>query len=105
MSHTDKNNEEFPSITEQGKNLAQFSFNVVKDAIDVTHKRNVYVNERVKKERMNTCRKCEYYYAKQNRCRHCGCWLEHKVKFSISECPIGKWGQYTGNTSENTEKQ
>lgn len=98
-------NKEFPSIPEQGKNLAQFTFNVVKDVVNITHKREVYVKEQVKKERMEQCWKCEYYHAKQNRCRHCGCWLEHKVKFSISECPIGKWGQYTGNTSENTEKR
>jgi hypothetical protein len=100
MSQPDKDKEEFPSIAEQGKNLAQFTFNVVKDVIDVTHKTNVYVNENVKNERMNICKRCDFYHARQNRCKHCGCWLEHKVKFSISECPIGKWGQ----NIENTEK-
>lgn len=86
-----QDNQEFPSLPEQGKNLAKFTFEVVKDVISVTQKRDVYVNEEKKKERMEHCKKCEFYHERQNRCKHCGCWLEHKVKFTISECPIGKW--------------
>ena len=93
MSQENNNQEEFPSLPEQGKNLAKFTFEVVKDVVNVSHKRDVYVKDEVKKDRMDVCKKCDYYHAKQNRCKHCGCFLEHKVKFRISECPIGKWGQ------------
>jgi hypothetical protein len=84
------NKEEFPSLPEQGKNLAKFTFEVVKSVVS-TSNHEVYVSNQVKEERMNTCKTCEYYHYQQNRCRHCGCWLEHKVKFIVSECPLQKW--------------
>ena len=88
----DDKKEEFPSIKEQGKSLAKFTFEVVKDS--VTHlstPSEVFANEELKEERMSICKKCEYYSIRQNRCKHCGCWLEHKVKFSSSQCPVHKW--------------
>ena len=91
---TDNNNkEEFPTIKEQGKNLAKFTFEVVKDGvlnIGVTEG-EVFASDELKKERMDICKKCEYYSMRQERCKKCGCWLVHKVKFKVSECPIYKW--------------
>lgn len=84
------NKEEFPSLPEQGKNLAKFTFEVVKDVL-VTNDYQIYATEKVKQERLDICKKCPYYHEQQNRCRHCGCWLEHKVKFNVSSCPIDKW--------------
>ena len=85
--------EKFPSINEQGKNLAKFTFEVVKNVIDITstHETGLLASEEKQKERMDICKKCEYYSMRHNRCKHCGCWLEHKVKFKVSECPIRKW--------------
>ena len=75
--------EQFPSIKEQGKNLAQFAFNVLHNPL--------LVSEEKKEERLNVCKKCEYYSMRQNRCKQCGCYLTHKVKFEVSACPVGKW--------------
>lgn len=89
----DNQKEEFPSIKEQGKNLAKFTFEVVKDSvlnIGVTEG-EVFANDELKKERMDICKKCEHYSMRQERCKKCGCWLVHKVKFKVSECPIKKW--------------
>ena len=89
----DNNKEEFPSIKEQGKNLAKFTFEVVKDSvlnIGVTEG-EVFASDELKKERMDICKKCEYYSMRQERCKKCGCWLVHKIKFKVSECPIKKW--------------
>lgn len=89
----DNQKEEFPSIKEQGKNLAKFTFEVVKDSvlnIGVTEG-EVFASDELKKERMDICKKCEYYSMRQERCKKCGCWLVHKVKFKVSECPIKKW--------------
>ena len=89
----DNQKEEFPSIKEQGKNLAKFTFEVVKDSvlnIGVTEG-EVFANDELKKERMDICKKCEHYSMRQERCKQCGCWLVHKVKFKVSECPIKKW--------------
>tara|TARA_R100001463_G_scaffold135322_2_gene198504 strand:+ start:543 stop:815 length:273 start_codon:yes stop_codon:yes gene_type:complete len=86
--------EEFPSIDEQGKNLAKFTFEVVKNVIDISssNETGLLVSEEKQKERMNVCKKCDYYSVRQNRCRQCGCYLlGAKVKFGVSQCPIGKW--------------
>ena len=40
---------------------------------------------------MDICKKCEFFSARQERCKKCGCWLDHKTKFSASTCPIDKW--------------
>jgi hypothetical protein len=81
---------EFPSLAEQGKNLAKFTFEVVKDVMLPTET-TIYATDQLKQQRLDTCKTCEYYHQQQNRCRHCGCWLDHKVKFVVSSCPIDKW--------------
>lgn len=83
--------EEFPTIKEQGKSLAKFTFEVVKDGVFNLSPGEVFASDELKKERLDICKKCEYYSMRHNRCKHCGCWLEHKVKFKVSECPIRKW--------------
>ena len=91
---TDNNNkEEFPSINEQGKNLAKFTFEVVKNVIDISprNETKLIIPEEEQKQRLDVCKKCDYYSVRQNRCRQCGCYLGTKVKFGASACPIGKW--------------
>lgn len=82
-------NSEYPSLPDQGKNLAQFTFDVVKSVMK--NQESLFVSADVREKRLETCKKCEYYDDRQVRCRHCGCFLEHKVKFSIDSCPLGKW--------------
>ena len=92
--HMENNNkEEFPSIKEQGKNLAKFTIQVVKDSVvDIgSAPTNLFASKELKEERMSICKKCEYYSARQVRCKQCGCWLVQKVKFTSSTCPIEKW--------------
>ncbi len=82
--------EEFPSLSEQGKNLAKFTFEVVKDVIDLTPK-PITISEEKQKERLDICKRCDYFSPRQSRCKQCGCYLSHKIKFAISKCPIEKW--------------
>jgi len=81
--------EEFPSIPEQGNNLAKFTFEVVKGAI--TSSTPVFASEELQQERLSICKECEYYSKRQNRCKKCGCFLSHKVKFQQTVCPVQKW--------------
>lgn len=81
-------NTSFPSLPEQGKNLAKFSIEVVKNAMTVTSP-PVLASKEEQQQRISICNGCEYYTMK--RCMHCGCFMENKVKFSISKCPIDKW--------------
>ena len=88
------NGEEFPSLPEQGKNLAKFTMKVVKNVVDISNDVNttkLLLPEEEWKERLDVCKKCDYYSVRQNRCRQCGCYLGTKVKFGASTCPIGKW--------------
>ncbi len=79
---------EYPSLPEQGKNLAKFTFEVVKQAFSSNA---LFVSPEVKQQRLDVCKSCEYYDAKQVRCKHCGCFLDHKASFALDSCPIDKW--------------
>jgi hypothetical protein len=79
---------EYPSLPEQGKNLAKFAFEVVKNAMQ---SEALFVSDEVKESRLEACRSCEWYDASQGRCKHCGCFLEHKARFALDSCPIDKW--------------
>ena len=85
-----QNQEEFPSLSEQGKNLAKFTVEVVKNVL-ITSDPQIYASHQLQKERLDICKTCEYYSVRQERCKHCGCWLQHKVKFEAAYCPVQKW--------------
>ena len=80
---------DFPSIDKQFENLSKFVFEMSTDIASGDF--NVFVDDETKNERMEICKKCEFFYAQQQRCRKCGCWLDYKTKFSASTCPIDKW--------------
>ena len=81
-------NIEYPSVPEMGANLAKFAFDLIKKSMKGDA---LMVSNEVAEERMEICKSCEYYDAEQLRCRHCGCFLEHKVKWALDSCPIEKW--------------
>lgn len=78
----------YPSLPDQGKNLAKFTFQLVKKALQGGA---LMVSPEVKEQRLETCRTCEWYDPDQVRCKHCGCFLEEKATFALDSCPIGKW--------------
>lgn len=78
----------YPSLLKQGKNLAEFSFELIKNAMKTGA---LHVSEEIKSQRLEICRNCEKYDAEQIRCIECGCFLESKTSFSLDSCPIGKW--------------
>lgn len=86
----DNNQEEFPSVEKQIGNLAKFAIEMVTD-IATTHDLDVFASQDLQKERMDICNQCEHFAYRQKRCKKCGCWMEHKVKFTASECPDDRW--------------
>jgi len=102
-------NKEYPSLFQQGKNLAEFSFELIKNAIQTGA---LQVSEEVKNQRLEICRACDKYDAGQIRCIECGCFLEAKTGFSLDSCPLGKWkesktdwiNEKFGDLIENMEK-
>ena len=81
---------EYPSLPKQGKNLASFTFELIKNALETGA---LYVSDEIKNQRLEICRNCEKYDSEQIRCIECGCFLEHKAAFSIDSCPLEKWGE------------
>lgn len=81
---------EYPSLIQQGKNLAEFSFELIKNALETGA---LHVSEEVKNQRLEICRACDKYDPDQIRCTECGCFLEHKAEFSLDSCPLEKWGE------------
>ena len=93
-----ENNEEikFPSLIEQGKNLAKSVAGVAKNAING---KSIFVPEDIKKARLKKCSKCEWLYKSSvdesyMKCMACGCPLLKKTSVASAECPKGKWGTW-----------
>jgi hypothetical protein len=80
----------YPSLPEQGKNLAKFTFDVMKKAM---RGEALFVSDKVYQERIAICRECEYFDKQQMRCKHCGCFLQQKARYALDSCPISKWGE------------
>ncbi len=79
---------QYPSLPEQGKNLAKFSFDLIKNALQGG---GLIVSAEVQAQRLETCKTCEWYDDTQTKCKHCGCFLPVKVSFALDSCPVGKW--------------
>ena len=79
---------QYPSLPEQGKNLASFSFEILKKAL---RGEALTVSEEIKNQRLEICRGCDEYDAEQVRCMNCGCMLEYKTNFALDSCPLEKW--------------
>lgn len=92
-----KKKPEFPSLVEQGKNLAKSVKDVAKNAIQG---KAIVAPFEVAKKRLKICRECAYYYKsasgdeRQDRCSACGCMIAVKTNMAPSECPKGKWGKW-----------
>ncbi len=79
---------QYPSLPEQGKNLAKFSFDLIKNALQTGA---LIVSAEVQAQRLEICKSCEWYDDTQTKCKHCGCYLPAKVSFALDSCPVQKW--------------
>lgn len=50
-----------------------------------------FVSKEVFKDRIDICRKCEYYFKPTGNCKVCGCFMRIKASISVMECPKGYW--------------
>jgi hypothetical protein len=49
--------------------------------------------KRISKERLEICKKCEFYVESTTQCSKCGCFMKIKTLLPFSKCPIDKWGK------------
>lgn len=47
--------------------------------------------EELAESRLEICRSCEFYRARTNQCKKCGCFMKLKTSLENAKCPIGKW--------------
>lgn len=96
------NEKEYPSLHQQGENLAKFTFQLIKKAIN---QEALFVSPEVKEERLSICRQCEWYDPAQNRCKQCGCFLDQKAGFALDSCPLHKWDESDIDWTKNKFKE
>jgi len=89
--------DDYPSLTQQAKNLASFATQVV------TNKGPMFVSDEVKQQRLNICKSCEHYDASQIRCKSCGCFLLQKASFALDSCPLQKWSNMIQQETKQEE--
>lgn len=77
---------EFPSLFDMAKNLVNDGGKIVKNAIQGN---TTLVDDTSRESRWSICQACPRL--QENRCLECGCFMQVKVAFQTSKCPIGKW--------------
>jgi hypothetical protein len=78
----------YPDFWEQMKGFAEFTGKQIRH---VSNGNELFVSEETKIKRVETCNSCDFFDSRHNRCRKCGCFMEHKVKFQDAQCPIKLW--------------
>jgi len=95
-------NQEYPSLFQQGKNLAQFSWDLI-NYIQKNQSAVLFVSDEVYRERINICHACDRFDEKENRCYECGCFIQSKAKVVLDSCPLKKWEADTENWNSKFE--
>ena len=54
-----------------------------------------FVKDNVYKDRLDICKKCEYYFAPTGQCKRCLCFMKIKAKIGPMECPQKYWEKTT----------
>jgi len=93
----------YPSLLDQAKNLAGFSWEVMK-YIHENQGEVLFVSDEVYAERTKICRSCDKYDELENRCMECGCYIPAKAKIIVDGCPLDKWTPDNSSWDEKFEK-
>jgi len=88
---------QYPPLAEQAKNLAQFSWDLIKHLQQNQNHTRLFVSDETYNERIMTCRGCDKYDELENRCRECGCYVPAKAKIILDSCPLNKWKEENSN--------
>ena len=81
----------YPSLTEQGKNLLRSIGRAIEYFLEESEKKGISVTPKVFEERISICKSCEYCDISQKRCRECGCFIPAKARIVTESCPLEKW--------------
>ena len=94
---------QYPSLGEQAKNLAKFSWDLL-NYITVNQEKVLFVSDEVYKERVEICKSCIKFAELENMCTECGCYIPAKAKIILDSCPLNKWGVDKSSWEEKFEQ-
>lgn len=78
---------QYPSFSEQSANLAGTAFDILKGLMRGDA---IMASPQAQQERLEHCETCDKNDG-MGKCIACGCVLDWKIPFAMSECPEGKW--------------
>ena len=78
---------QYPSFAEQSANLANSAFEVLKGMMKGEA---IMASPKIQQERLDLCESCDKNDG-MGKCMACGCILDWKIPFAMSDCPEGKW--------------
>ena len=91
------NENKLPPASQQIRDLATTHWKSLKAWIKGSQ---VIAPQEIAEKRWEICKGCEFLKydetnpdtgKKDGRCTHCGCFMNVKVHYAVSECPVGKW--------------
>ncbi len=80
---------ESPNLVEKGKNLAKFSWDLIKYLGN--NQETLFASDEIYAERIGICKSCDKYMELENQCSECGCYIPMKAKIVLDSCPLEKW--------------
>ena len=69
----------------------RMSYGLKEIAADVIRGKIKFSEKTLAEERIKVCASCEHFKKIARQCGQCGCFVDAKVKFLHSGCPINKW--------------
>lgn len=84
------NEKQYPSLGQQAKNLAGFSWELVK-YIHESKGGALMVSDEHYQKRTSICKSCPKFDDSEKRCMECGCFIPAKAKIILDSCPLNKW--------------
>lgn len=90
---------QYPSVGEQAKNLAKFSWDLIK-YIHESNRKPLLVSDELYKERTSVCKGCDKFDDLENKCMECGCYIPAKARIILDSCPLNKWRDLSNEWEE-----
>jgi hypothetical protein len=77
--------------SKSGKGLVEKAINFSKAVVKHVYNGAKNCTDEESNRRISLCETCDRFNKSDRTCFECGCFLDLKVKWESSQCPLGKW--------------